>query len=59
MSIHPFLQLSQILKDGGAQKEFYIVPVANLIIADTVNFQNYEQAKESNLPIVTVKLRVH
>eukprot|EP00111_Clytia_hemisphaerica_P010123 TCONS_00029595-protein len=46
-------KLSQILKDGGAQKEFYIVPVANLIIADNVHFQNYEQAKESNLPIVT------
>lgn len=49
------MQVKQILKDGGAQKEFYTVQLANLIIADNCEFSQYEEAVESNIPIVTVR----
>ena len=51
-----FLQLKQALKDGGAQKEFYTVQLANLVIADNCKFSQYEEAIESNIPVVTVSL---
>ncbi|XP_057300521.1 PAX-interacting protein 1-like isoform X2 [Hydractinia symbiolongicarpus] len=45
--------LKQILKEGGAHREYYVTQLVNFVISDTCNFPQYDQAVDFKIPIVT------
>ena len=47
-------QVKQILKSGGATREFYISDLVTHVIATDIGFPQYAEAKEYNLTIVQV-----
>lgn len=50
--------MKQILKDGGATREFYISDLVTHVIADNIKFSQHEETKEFSLPIVKVHVLV-
>jgi hypothetical protein len=46
--------VKQLLKQGGAKKEFYISDLVTHVISDTDEEALVNEAKEYNLPIVRV-----
>lgn len=46
--------MKQVLKSGGAAREFYISDLVTHVIATDTNFPQFSEAKECNLTIVQV-----
>jgi len=45
-------KLKLVLKESGAQREYYVTQLVNYIISDTCDIPELEQANELNIPIV-------
>ena len=50
----PYLQVKQVLKSGGAAREFYVSDLVTHVIAKDTGFPQFSEAKECNLTIVKV-----
>ena len=50
------MKVKQVLKSGGAAREFYISDLVTHVISTDTNFPQYSEAKDCNLTIVQVHM---
>ena len=50
--------MKQILKDGGATREFYISDLVTHVIAIDTDFSQHQETTEFSLPVVKVDVHV-
>ena len=53
------MKVKQVLKSGGAAREFYISDLVTHVISTDTNFPQYSEAKDCNLTIVQVHMHIH